>query len=120
MPALCEGRATGGILDVIVTFFYCERKRELLNNEVLRSSGREKEIEEEKLIREVNDKISKYRELIDMAYEILDKKFTYKEIELMPHRELLDRIEIQANANRRLEEYRNKASNNKQGWFNAK
>lgn len=50
-----------------------------------------------------------------MAYEILDKKFTYKEIELMPHRELLDRIEIQANANRRLEEYRNKASNNKQG-----
>ena len=73
-----------------------------------------KKLKKKKLIREVNDKISKYRNSLiwHMKYSI--RNLLIKRLNLC-HIENFDRIEIQANANRRLEEYRNKASNNKQG-----
>ena len=55
---------------------------------------------------ETDKKIESYRSLIDSAYIIFDGKYSVKEIEEMPYRELIEKIDRERELSKEFQEYR--------------
>ena len=73
-----------------------------------------KSTEENERSQKVKERIEGYQYVIDSAYALFDNKYSIKEIETMPYKELLKKIEKEQELNKALEEEKEKERNERE------